>query len=398
MNTEVLLRQALGEQAAEQGPLGSGFADRVLAVRRRRRARALAAGAAATVAAVILGVGVPLLNSGERDVRPSSQTVPRDVEGHPDQSPPRERLSAGRTLLAAYYTSALKEHGDGTAHRERTYSLLDPDTGRYEKDDRWSFVAVAPGARTAAVLERELPANRIGLLDLATGRVERWIKVDRGVGGLAFAPDGQRLVATAYTDHPEMYEVERAPASSSASEAPSSRSGFCIVDLRDGAVRWSEVATGHTLPGARADFTFGRDGTTVSGPVWGAPATLQAFYDLAGRSIVASPGERHLNADVGAKQSPDGTLAAGGRVGGDMGESYSELLDARTGERATKVRGAELLAWVDQRRLIAWEWDKDGRRLVLVTVGSDEVVRLSGAGQPMGRDFAEGWQPVFTTW
>ncbi|MCL6675337.1 WD40 repeat domain-containing protein, partial [Streptomyces panaciradicis] len=50
MNAEELLRDSLRELAAEQPPADAGFADRVLAARRRRRARTLASVAAATAA------------------------------------------------------------------------------------------------------------------------------------------------------------------------------------------------------------------------------------------------------------------------------------------------------------------------------------------------------------
>ncbi|CAM5551033.1 hypothetical protein SBADM41S_07748 [Streptomyces badius] len=81
--------------------------------------------------------------------------------------------------------------------------MLNQETGRYEVDERWSFLAVAPGMRTAAVLERELPAPRIGLLDLRTGKVARWIPLAQGVGGLFFSPDGSKLVATTYDKNPD---------------------------------------------------------------------------------------------------------------------------------------------------------------------------------------------------
>ncbi|CAM5497333.1 hypothetical protein SGRIM128S_09294 [Streptomyces griseomycini] len=204
MNVDELVRDALREQAAELAAPGPGFADRVLAVRRRRRTRRLVSVAAATTAVVAVAVGVPLLDTGKEEVRPAAVLDGNGVLAHPDQSPPRDLIAAGRSVLAAYYTAEPAVRSDDRAALTRTYWLLDPETGRYEKDDRWSFVAVAPGARTAAVLERELPARRIGILDLATGRVDRWIPVDRGVGGLAFSRDGGRLVATTYGEHPDL--------------------------------------------------------------------------------------------------------------------------------------------------------------------------------------------------
>ncbi|MEV0472123.1 WD40 repeat domain-containing protein, partial [Streptomyces prunicolor] len=86
MNVDDLLRDTLREQAAEQPPAGPGFADWVLAVRRRRRTRRLVTVVAAAVAVAAVAVGVPLLDSGKSDVRPSG-VVGRDrTSAHPDQS------------------------------------------------------------------------------------------------------------------------------------------------------------------------------------------------------------------------------------------------------------------------------------------------------------------------
>ncbi|MGV9569972.1 hypothetical protein ACWDRX_10365 [Streptomyces nigra] len=64
------------------------------------------------------------------------------------------------------------------------------------------------------------------------------------------------------------------------------------------------------------------------------------------------------------------------------------------------MRGAQLLAWADDKRLIAWErvtgLDEPYRpRLVLVTLGSDKVVPLSGVREPDKDMQQQGWEPVF---
>ena len=87
-------------------------------------------------------------------------------------------------------------------------------------------------------------------------------------------------------------------------------------------------------------------------------------------------------------------------VGGDPGRSYSSIRDPRTGKEITKVRGAQLLAWVDDRHLIAWERvtslkEEYRPRLVLVTIGSDRVVPLSGVREQGVKADREGWEPVF---
>lgn len=63
------------------------------------------------------------------------------------------------------------------------------------------------------------------------------------------------------------------------------------------------------------------------------------------------------------------------------------------------MRGQQLLAWVGNDQLIAWDIDKNVKnefhnRLVLVTIGSNKEVPLSGFRQ--GNDGAAGrWEPVF---
>ncbi|GGW18716.1 hypothetical protein GCM10010501_48720 [Streptomyces libani subsp. rufus] len=412
MNVEELVREALREQADGEPPVPAGFADRVLGVRRRRRNRRLASVAAATAAVVAVAVGVPLLDSGHhRDVRPAGVPDSGAVDAHPDQSPPRELIGAGDAVMAAYYTAEAKRLTGKQGVSERTYRLLDPRSGTYEKDPRWSFVAVAPGLKTAAVLERNLPAHRIGLLDLATGEVERWIPVQHGVGGLAFSYDGTRLVATTYDENPDLRVRERVHTSDGRTGwmwavryGESSRSGFYDLDVASGAGSWSRVAPDRDSS-PRADFAYSRSGRLVYARYVGGRDGLQRFYDLEGHRTAAPADERFLRSDVPARLSPSGRLAALGlakEVGGTPGRSYSSVRDPRTGKEITKVRGGDLLAWADEQHLIAWErvtrLDEEYRpRLVLVTIGSDKVVPLSGVQEPAGpTDPHEPWEPVLT--
>ncbi|MER6403530.1 WD40 repeat domain-containing protein [Streptomyces viridosporus] len=402
MNVDELVRDTLREQAAELTAPGPGFADRVLAARRRRRTRRLASAVAAATAVVAIAAAVPLLDTGKEDVRPAAVLDGSGVLAHPDQSPPRDLIAAGRSVLAAHYTAQPVEGPDGRAVLTRTYWLLDPRTGKYEEDDRWSFVAVAPGARTAAVLERELPARRIGLLDLATGRVDRWITVDHGVGGLAFSRDGRRLVATTYREHPDLMVRMRDEAGGVAwvrqFGGTSSRSGFHVLEVADGRGTWSPVAERRDVNG-RQDFAFSRDGRLVYAQVVGERDGMQQFHDLAGTPVPAPAEERHLRSDVPARLSPDGGLAASGLTAEAGDRSWSALRDPRTGEEVARVRGGHLLAWVDDRRLIAWERapgpGEYRPRLVLVTLGSEKVLPLSGVREPDESSGTVEWEPVF---
>ncbi|MGW2524944.1 WD40 repeat domain-containing protein [Streptomyces sp. NPDC001617] len=404
MNVEELVRDSLRELAAEQPSAGPGFADRVLAVRRHRRTRRLASVAAATAAVVALAVAVPLLDSGKSDVRPSGVVQKDGITAHPDQSPPRELIGAGQSALAAYYTVRTVPQSDEQAIGVRTYWLLDPRTGTYEKDARWSFVAVAPGLKTAAVLEQDLPVRRIGLLDLATGKVERWIQVEHGIGALAFSYDGTRLLATTYDENPDVrtktHNVKGGWVWGPAF-AKSTRTGFYDFDVVSGKGAWTGVASDRDTR-SREDFAFSRTGDQVYSQVVSSRDGTEQFYDLDGGKIAAPANEKYLRADVGARLSPSGRLAALGltkEVNGSPGRSYSSIRDPRTGKEITRVRGAELLAWADDRRLIAWErvtgLDEPYRgRLVVVTIGSEKVVPLSGVREEE-YDEGQAWQPVF---
>ena len=83
------------------------------------------------------------------------------------------------------------------------------------------------------------------------------------------------------------------------------------------------------------------------------------------------------------------------------GRSYSSIRDPRTGGREiTKVRGAELLTWAADKRLTAWERvtsldEPYTPRPVLVTIGSDKVVPLSGPVELAAGSGTVVWEPVF---
>ncbi|MCF3124760.1 WD40 repeat domain-containing protein [Streptomyces arenae] len=405
MNVEELVRDTLREQAEDKAPLPGDFTDRILAVRRRRRTRTIAGASLAAVTAAVVAVAVPVLapDPAGRETRPAGESRTGDVVGHPGQTPPRELIAAGDTALAAYSTSERVKQPDGDVLVTRTYHLLDVRTGTYRKDSRWSWLAVAPGLRTAAVLERGLPARRIGLLDLATGEVERWIPADRGVAGVAFSPDGRKLVATTYADDPDRLDKDR-PIHDGKREVPGpgkpSRTGFYVVDVASGDARWSKVRTksgefGLSDINTRQDFAFSRDGSLVYTGLTSAPH--QRYYDVRGRETGTPADEKHVTWFVEAGLSPSGKLAAGDFAGGSK-TTATEVLDPRTGRRVAKVPGQQLLAWADDERLIAWDiapgTNEYRQRLVLVTIGSKKTVPLSGYRTP--KDGSSGrWTPLF---
>ncbi|MGM9382812.1 WD40 repeat domain-containing protein [Streptomyces antibioticus] len=400
MNVDELVRDSLREQADTQEPVRPGLADRVLALRRRRRTRRFASIAAATAAVVAVALAVPLLESGGgTDVRPADVTPPNRTVAHPDQSPPTDLIAAGRTALAAYHTTTVVPRSAKQEVSVRTWWLLNPTTKKYVKTTKWSWVAVAPGLRTAAVLEQDLPARRIGLLDLASGDVKRWIPVDHTVGGLAFSRDGRELVATTYDENPDQrFRSVESDHEEPVPENESSRTGFYVLDVASGKGSWTEARRSADEDGfgnSRQDFAFSRDGSLV----WaGSPmAPGHVYYDRQGRQVEPPPGEKHVVWYVEAGLSPDGKRLAGD-FAGEKYKTSSWILDPRTGEKLTETHGQQLLAWADDSSLIAWDIGKDGnefhQRLVLVTPGSEQTVVLSGF-RGTGDNTPGRWEPVF---
>ncbi|MGI5199017.1 WD40 repeat domain-containing protein [Streptomyces sp. CA-288835] len=406
MNVDELVRESLREQATEQPPLGAGFADRVLTARRRRRTRTLASLAAATTAVVAVAVAVPLATGGEEDVRPASQMNKSDIIGHPNQSPPRDLIAAGDTVLSAFWVYKNVKQPNGDTIHTRTYGLLNQKTGKYEKTKKWAFLDIAPGSRTAAVLEGELPARRIGLLDLISGKVERWIPVDRGVGGVDFSPDGEKLVATTYgknpdrnfTDHPQNVDGKEVPG------PVSSRTGFAVVDVDSGKSQWHKAPAKPDETGwfgnSREDFAWNHDGKLV----WAhrAMEPYREYYDVNGDEADWPANEKSLGyAEAGL--SPDGKLAAG-EFAGDGKKIAAAINDAKTGKRVTTVPVQQLLAWADNKRLIAWGCDPEKcggtgefrNQLLLVTIGTNKVVPLSDF-RKASADYPGRWEPLFSS-
>lgn len=402
MNVDELVRDALREQADEQSPLGAGFADRVLAVRRRRN-RTIVGVAAATAAVVAVAVGVPALSGGGEEVRPASEMNKSDVIAHPDQSPPRNMIAAGDTALAAFFVYDSVKQSNGDNIRTRTYGLLDQKTGKYRKV-KWAFLDVAPGMRTAAVLEGELPAKRIGLLDMITGKVDRWVPVDHGVASVEFSPDGGKLLATTYSKNPDRNFADH-PQSVNGKEEPgpvASRTGFSVVDVDTGVEKWHKAPQWKDewgfLSNSRDDFQWSHDGETVWSDTGEEP--FKEFYDLNGDKTGIPQSERYVS-HAKAGLSPNGKLV-GGQFAGDGEEISSEIVDARTGARVTTVPGQQLLAWADDERVIAWGCDPkrcSGKgefrnQLILLTIGSDKVVQLSDF-RKASADYPGRWEPVF---
>jgi dipeptidyl aminopeptidase/acylaminoacyl peptidase len=374
----------------------------------RGRSRSLAVAAVAVVAAVI-GVSWALTGGG-----PEGQSEATDVVARPNQSPPRELIAAGQVAVSAYYTTKLVQQPDGDAVSAREWSLYNAATKRYEKTD-WAWLDVAPGMKTAAVLEGDLPVNRIGLMNLSTGKVQRWIEVDKGVGGVQFSPDGERLVATTYSHNPDglfqdaPVHVEGASEGGDGQELPGpkqSRTGFYVIDVDSGQAEFSERSAKKDSLAAiagtgRQDFSWSRDGAMLWEQRLDQPG--RNYYDVNGK-LKSLPQQKTDLIFPPVATSPDGKLVTGGFAGGKDGQIVAAVLDAKTGRRSAVVPGQQLLAWADNTHLIAWRCDpsqcQPGKgefrnQLVLVSLDGDKVTPLSGFRKAEG-DYVGRWNPVFT--
>ena len=253
---------------------------------RRRKVRSL--GAAGIVVGVLtVGVGVSLgVSGGDTQGQPASSPPAVDVRAHPDQTPPRELIAAGKTAVSAYYSvkAVKKPNGDGVVTYQ--WSLLNATTERYEKTD-WAQLDVAPGMQTAVVVERDLPVHRVGLLNLATGKVGRWINVDKGVGGVQFSPDGKRLVATTYSLNPDgLFKDASYRLNDTTVPGPKpSRTGFYVIDVASGHANFiarpsKKGEQGVRAGGGRQDFHWSQDGALLWEP-WNNKEG-RVYFDVSG--------------------------------------------------------------------------------------------------------------------
>jgi hypothetical protein len=114
-------------------------------------------------------------------------------------------------------------------------------------------------------------------------------------------------------------------------------------------------------------------------------------------STTVPAGYKFLDWSVEAGRSPNGGLVASS-FAGNKWQTSSYVVNALTGAK-TEERGQQLLAWVGESRLIAWDIGKNDKnefhqRLVLVTLGSDKEVPLSGFREGSDGD-AGRWDPLF---
>ncbi|MCK2213865.1 hypothetical protein MF672_008685 [Actinomadura sp. ATCC 31491] len=396
-----LLRDTMEEWAGE-ARVPHDLADRALRGRVRRPAGppVLLAGLAAGLVAVLIA-GVTFVLSGQRQpavtVRPATgitlparpSPAPTDVRADVEHSPPARLVAAGRLAMSAYYTTSEEPAGPNLTRYVRTWSLYDPRTGGYERTS-WGWLDVAPGLQVAAVLERDLPARRIGVLDLNTRRILAWFDVEHPVAGLSWSPDGRKVLATAYSGFPDTRG--RDPRTRNETLPPSTRTGYYVVDVEAGTADYHELParTSGDEPAnmnGRQDLGWSLDGTAIWAPTDTQPDRV--WYTLDGAPREAPQGQVYVGYSAESALSPDGRLVLG------PDGLPTEITDRATGAVAGRQRVLQLHAWADDDNVLALGCagscgDEFDNGLVLVSVDGERMTQLA-ANRDSNRDGAWRW-------
>ncbi|NKZ05543.1 hypothetical protein [Actinomadura latina] len=389
MKPETIVKSTLDEWAAE-ARVPVGLADRALRGRTRRRSlkftliggtSALLAGATAVA---LFSAGGPVRSEpSEVAFKPASLSSDTSLRTDLGSDFPRRLVAAGHMAVAAYYTSDTPMGAIKGTFR-RTWYLYNPSTGMYEQTN-WTYLSVAPGMQRAAVLQGPLPTSRVGVLDMRTRKVTRWIKVDKPVGGVAWSPDARRLLLTSYAANPDTLGGD---------PRKSPRTGYYVVNSA------AEPGAFHALPGMRdnpnnrQDLGWSRDGKLIWAPT--ATVPTKVFYAPDGRRQSA-PAHEAETEDAEAGLSPNGTLlpAFGPRPGPAV-----TVTNVDSGRKVAVLPIEQALAWADDSRLFAIGCDVEKctgkgefrNRLLLVTL-KGKITPLTGYQHS---DRAGSWTPVFT--
>jgi hypothetical protein len=258
-------------------------------------------------------------------------------------NPPQEVVLAGDVAVSAIVTyTQVPAAPDGWQTLQRRYAVANPTTGRYEPRN-WTYAAVAPGLATAAMLEGPLPSSQVGFVDLATGKVTRWVELDHPVASLAWSPDGSTVLATAYDGDPDLQKPE---GNNSFRLGDAKRTGFVLVDPEAGTATFTALPNREMNLG-RADVGWTADGKGVWSPS-GTPDEL--FFDLEGRH--ATGNRNDLNANIGidaaalSLTSPDGRYT----ITRDSGLPTA-ITDNQTG-RVYRQQALQVLAWADDEHVV----------------------------------------------
>ncbi len=382
-----LLRDTF-EDWADEARVPHDLADRAL---RRRAWRPV--GAAALVAVMIAAVA--LFVTGQREpepvIRPADgvtlparpSPAPTDVRTDTADVPPKKLIAAGRMAVSAYYVVNREAVDEKNERLRRTWHLYDPRTGGYERTP-YVWADVAPGLQVAAVLEGDLLSRRLGVLDLNTRRMLTWIDLEHPVGSVVWSPDGTRILATAYSSYPDDL-VGRGEQAVPAMDGRSSRTGYYIVDVREGTADYHELPPmADSRPGdpegrpfnvsSRQDLGWSLDGTMIYGPTSTQPDRV--FFTLDGQERPWPEGQRYVGHSSQSATSPNGKLVLGAPG------LPTKITDAATGAVVGRQKVLQLHAWADDDNVLAMgcagECENEfNSGLVLVSVDGSRMTQLS---------------------
>jgi hypothetical protein len=390
MTLERAVRQSFDEWA-DDAPTPAGLADDALRGRRRRRVtRGMTTVVAVAAVAAAVAVPTALLHRGSHTgvrvgaARAGSAWTPlplshahtgnTTVSGHPDESPPVHLIAAYDTAVSAYSFQSATGN---------IWYLYDPQTGTYQRTG-WDQLDVSPGMGLAAVLEGPARADRIGILDMRTRQVIRWIDIAHNAGTVQFSPDGTKLLAGTFAGTDQ------------ASRVSTGINGFIVIDLVTGAQTFRSLDP-TTGPYGSALWTY--DGASIYAP--SARPGAARFFHADGTPAPTPPdagGPAYQNG-YDANVSPDGTEVNAGFTGHQ--EPQTSVADLGTGKIIGTQPVQDLEAWANNNSLIAWACDATctnefHSRLVLVNVAGTTVVPLSGFVGGNRDDAPERWHILAT--
>lgn len=386
MKPETIVKSTLDEWA-DEARVPAGLADRALRGRTRSRsARFTLIGA--TSAFLAGATAVALFSAGgtarpEVAFEPVSLSSDTSLRTDLGSAFPSHLVAAGHAAVAAYYTSNTAM-GDMKGTVQRTWRLYDPSTGLYEKT-KWTYLSVAPGMQRAAVLQGALPASKVGVLDMKTRKITRWIKVDKPVGGLAWSPDGRRLLLTSYSANPDTLGGD---------PRKSSRTGYYVVNSAAQPGKFHAMPGRPDNPNNRQDLGWSRDGKLIWAPT--ATEPTKVFYTVDGQKQ-PTPAHEAESEVFEAGLSPNGSLLP--KFGPKPGPAVT-VTNVTSGKKVTVLPIQQAVAWADDSRLFAFGCDpakckgkgEFRNRLLLVDL-KGKITPLTGYQRS---DKAGSWTPVFT--
>jgi hypothetical protein len=384
---ETMIKRAFVDWA-EEAQVPAGLADRALRRRTRQRSLKIVVAMGSTVLLVGAAAVVAVSATGTTPrppasvIRPEAVSMDTTLRTDLSDSFPRHLVAAGHTAVAAYVTGRWLPSAKKPKNLERTWYLYNQSSLTYQKTS-WTYLDVAPGMHRAAVLDGPLPTSRVGILDLSTNKVTRWISFDHQVGGVSWAQDGRRLVLTTYDKNPDSYEHY----------GENLRTGFYLMDAD------AEPGSFHSVPGnpdnpnSRTDFEWSHSGALIKAntgtkPYW-------EFYDLNGKPQPAPPFEADSSQQAGL--SPKGNLIT--EFGPGAGPNVT-VTNVKTTTVVAILPIEQALAWADDDHLFAIgcaEKDCSGsgefhNRLLLVGLDGT-ITPLTGFRDSQAQG---AWVPLFT--